>query len=82
MCPCETVYVVTDGKTVTLPPATTSGQMIILMDVTTSAGITIDRAGSDTIFSNGGSANLTSLGPSASFMIISDGNHHWVSMTQ
>jgi hypothetical protein len=76
------VYVVSDGKTVTLPLASTQGQLLALVDIATDAGITINRQGTNTIFSSGGGANLTSLGPSSSFLLISDGSGHWISMTQ
>lgn len=75
-------YTVADGASITLPLASTAGQYLFLVDAATSSGITINRQGTNTIFSSGGAANLTSLGPNANFLVVSDGNGHWISLNQ
>jgi hypothetical protein len=74
-------YPVNDGVTVTLPPATTAGQALIFVDVTSiSSGITINAGSGDTIInlSGGRNSSLTN----AVETIISDGIHHWFVLNQ
>jgi hypothetical protein len=73
------VYPVNDGVTVTLPLASTAGQVIILIDVTAqSTGITIQRQGSNTITDGqSGGVNVTSVAGYAIFRLVSDGAGHW-----
>ena len=68
------VYVSTDGITVTLPAATTKGQMIILLDAgPISSGVTPHAGSGDSLVNpSGGGDNA-----GANFLFISDGNHHW-----
>jgi hypothetical protein len=81
-CPCSVLYLVTDNVTVTLPLASTAGQLLIFADVAQTNGISINRQGLNTITTAGGIGNVTSMGPSATFFLASDGNGHWVSLTQ
>jgi hypothetical protein len=69
------VYVVNDGLTVTLPAATTKGQIIVLIDGSSSisAGITPAAGSGDKLV--GASGGGVSAG--ASYMFVSDGNHQW-----
>ena len=68
------VYICTDGITVTLPAATTKGQMIVLPDAgPISSGVTPHAGSGDTLV--GASGGGDSAG--ANFFFISDGNHHW-----
>jgi hypothetical protein len=70
------VYICTDNIAVTLPAATTKGQMIILLDPAISSGITVHAGSGDSIVNPQG----TSPGAGANFMLVSDGNHHWNSL--
>jgi hypothetical protein len=77
-------YFVTDGVALTLPAATTIGQVIILMDTNpgtgfTGSGFSVSRTGSDTITDNinTGTTGLTSLSGQFLLRFVSDGAHHW-----
>ena len=72
------LYVCTDGISVTLPAATTKGQIVILIDgsTTVSDGITPVAGSGDSL--RGASGGGDSAG--ASFFFVSDGNHHWVNV--
>jgi hypothetical protein len=74
------VYVVNDGLTVTLPLATTSGQILVILDGTTqSTGVTIQRQGSNTITDAvQGLIGATSVTNSL-FRLVSDGAGKWYS---
>jgi hypothetical protein len=76
------VYVVTtDNVTVTLPAASTKGQMLIVIETANiNNGISIQRSGTDTITGSGGNQGLTVLGPGSSFFIVSSGSGKWVSL--
>jgi hypothetical protein len=68
------VYVCNDGITVTLPAATTKGQVIILLDgQTISSGVTPHAGSGDSLVNPSGGGDSAG----ASFMFVSDGNHHW-----
>jgi hypothetical protein len=72
------LHFVTDGAIITLPPATTAGQQLILIDADTSgSGFTL-RAPSENSINNGrsGPGGSATTIPS-SCMIVSDGNKVW-----
>src|ERR1700722_6085091 len=59
-----TVYLISDGVTITLPLASTTGQVLILLNLTTTSnGFTIQRQGTNTIMDAlTGALNITSEG--------------------
>ena len=77
----STVYWVANGAAVTLPVATTAGQVVILLDATTGfsgTGISAKAGAFDTVFDfnisdTAGSSTSTYF----QISLISDGNHHW-----
>lgn len=79
-CPCSVVYTVTDNSSIALPPATTAGQLLVLVDVASNNGFTIQTQGTDHIVDAGGTINLTSVGPNVQFIMVSDGSHHWITL--
>ena len=77
-------YFVTDGSSFTLPAATTSGQVLILLDISpgsgfTGSGFSVTRTSTDTITDdiNTGTTGLTSLSGQYLLRLVSDGSHHW-----
>ena len=68
-----TLYFVADDATITLPPATTVGQIVILVDVNTNGSGIFPVAGTnDTVYL----PEYPGPRPSA-YSLISDGNHDW-----
>jgi hypothetical protein len=72
------VYVVNDGVTVTLPLASTPGQILVVLDGTTqSTGITIQRQGSNTITDAVQGLIGASSVTNTQFRLVSNGGGIW-----
>jgi hypothetical protein len=72
------VYVVNDGVTVTLPLASTAGQILVILDGTSqSVGITIARQGSNTITDSVQGLIGVSSVTNTQFRLVSDGAGKW-----
>jgi len=75
----ESMYVVSDGVTVALPPADKKGQMLVLIEsADATAGFSITRWGTDLIKSN--YTGVASVSQLRSVQLISDGNGTWMLM--
>jgi hypothetical protein len=72
-------YLVADNATITLPPATTAGQMLYLADVAPVKGYTVNTQGTDHINVGDGSLDTTESSM-VNLILVSDGNHHWSEM--
>jgi hypothetical protein len=71
---------VTAGATVKLPPATTAGQIVVLISATSgfSTGFSAQPGTLDQTFDyNVSNAAQSTVGPYQTMSFISDGNHHW-----
>ena len=84
VCPCLSLYFVTSGATVTLPPASTAGQTLILMNVDATgaasfakppSGATIQDEQDGTAISSSGT-----MAVDGDAFFISDGNGHWYTL--
>jgi hypothetical protein len=65
-----------DGTVVTLPAATTAGQIITVWDsagTSATIGLTVNAGAGDTLVQLEGVSN-TQI---EAYQVISDGNHHW-----
>jgi hypothetical protein len=78
------LYFVAPGATVTLPPATTAGQQLILYDSTLdpASGATyhVSPAGGDLLIDGPGSTAYSSAESDLFYdeaQVVSDGNGHW-----
>lgn len=72
----NTFYTITDGATVTLPAATTAGQVLYLVDASgqsASSGFTFNAASGDTLVIGSGGSNSATVQD----ILISDGANHW-----
>ncbi|HMG82643.1 MAG TPA: hypothetical protein VK559_06385, partial [Ferruginibacter sp.] len=83
-----TFYLVTDGASITLPAATTAGQMLYLVNTdisVTNVGFTVNRQGGNIIYNAQLSTPLVTHSPASgssyvlydSATLISDGAGHW-----
>ncbi len=83
-----TFYLVTDGASITLPAATTAGQMLYLVNTnisTTNVGFTVNRQGGNTIYNAQLSTPVVTHSPASgssyvlydSATLISDGAGNW-----
>jgi hypothetical protein len=68
----STLYFVADQATITLPPATTIGQIVILVDVNSNGSFFPVAGTNDTVYL----PQYPGPRPSA-YSLISDGNHNW-----
>jgi hypothetical protein len=67
----STLFFVADGALITLPPATTAGQIVILVDVNASGQGIYPQAGTnDAVY-------IPDVPETTAYSLISDGNHHW-----
>ena len=71
---------VTVGATVVLPPATTAGQIVVLIPTTGgfSTGFSVQPGSGDQAFDyNVSNAAQSTIGPYETMSFVSDGHHHW-----
>lgn len=71
---------VTAGAKVTLPPATTAGQIIVLIPTSGgfSIGFSAQAGGGDQVFDpNVSDSAVATVGPYSTMSFMSDGHHHW-----